>query len=419
MWTLYACGLDPRHFADTEAAMVHSQYDDPANFPKMIWSTNYYRLVCQVTFTLFFGGRDFAPKAIIDGKNIQDYLQEHFLGACEHLARRVHEAGDLEDAVVIGWESMNEPNRGLIGWKDLTVIPSDQKLQKGTSPTAWQAMLTGSGRACEIPTWEFGRLGPYRSGTALVDPKGKSAWLSADFDDTRYGWKRDSGWKLGECIWAQHGVWDPSHDSLLKSDYFAKNPRTGEVLDYEVFTNTYFMDFYRRFRDMVRAIHPDTIMFLQPPVLELPPTLKGTADEDNRLVYAAHFYDGVTLMTKNWNPRWNVDVLGILRGRYLSPVFAIKLGETAIRNCLRDELAAIRQEGLDHLGDHPCLLTEFGIPFDMNDRAAYKTGDYRSQCAALDANFYAVEGSGMNGFTLWTYVAQVGLVLTIWIALID
>ena len=113
MWTLYACGLNPQSFAATEAALVHNTYPEPENFPKMIWSTNYTRMVCQVVFTLFFGGRDFAPKCIIDGKNIQDYLQDHFIGALAHLAKRIHEAGDLENEVVIGWESMNEPNRPL------------------------------------------------------------------------------------------------------------------------------------------------------------------------------------------------------------------------------------------------------------------------------------------------------------------
>lgn len=113
------------------------------------------------------------------------------------------------------------------------------------------------------------------------------------------------------------------------------------------------------------------------------------------------------IVRRRRNSLWNVDVFGVLRGRYLSPVFAIKIGETAIRNCVRDQMRAIRQEGLDYLGDYPCLLTEFGIPFDMNDKAAYKTGDYRSQCAAMDANHYAVEGSGMNGYTLWVYVGKV------------
>jgi hypothetical protein len=65
--------------------MVHNTYPEPEKYPKMIWSTNYTRLACQVIFTLFFAGKDFAPKAIIDGKNIQDYLQDHFIGACRHL----------------------------------------------------------------------------------------------------------------------------------------------------------------------------------------------------------------------------------------------------------------------------------------------------------------------------------------------
>ena len=300
MWTLYAAGLNPRTFVPNEAAIVHNTYPDPAKFPKMIWSTNYTRLACQVMFTLFFAGRDFAPKAIIDGKNIQDYLQDRFVAACKHLAQKVHDAGDLENDVVIGWESMNEPNRGLVGWPDLTTIPSEQKLQKGTSPTAWQAILTGSGRACEIDTWDFGGLGPYKSGTQLVDPKGVSAWLPADFDDSRYDWKRDPGWKLGECLWAQHGVWDPTTDTILKKEYFAKHPTSNKKIDYEFFTNNYFMEYYRRHRKAITSIHEGAVMFCQPPVLEIPPSLKGTEDDDPNMVYSPHYYDGVTLMTKKW-----------------------------------------------------------------------------------------------------------------------
>lgn len=300
MWTLYAIGLDPKKLLATQAALVHNTWPSPAEFPKMIWATNYTRLACQVIFTCFFGGKDFAPKAIIDGKNIQDYLQDHFIGACRHLALRIKEAGDIENDVVIGWESINEPNRGLIGWQDISTIPSEQKLQKGTSPTAWQAILTGSGRACEIDTWDFGGMGPYKSGTELIDPKGEAAWLSAEYDDTYYGWKRDPGWKLGECLWAQHGIWDPSTDELLEKDYFARHPQTGEKIDYEYYTNHWFMDYYRKHRSAIKGVHSDAIMFCQPPVLEIPPSLKGTEDDVSDMVFSPHFYDGVTLMTKKW-----------------------------------------------------------------------------------------------------------------------
>ncbi|KAL1983127.1 hypothetical protein VTN96DRAFT_457 [Rasamsonia emersonii] len=406
MWTLYAAGLNPRTFNKTQAALVQNTYPDPTKFPKMIWSTNYSRLACQTMFTLFWGGRDFAPKAIIDGQNIQDYLQSHFIAACKYLAQKIHEAGDLENEVVIGWESINEPHRGLIGIQDISVIPPEQQLQLGTSPTAFQAMLTGSGRACEETTWEFGGFGPHQTGRELVDPEGESAWLPADYDDTTYGWKRDPGWKLGECLWAQHGVWDPSTDELLRKDYFAKNPRTGEPLNYDKFTNTYFLDHYRAYRDAIRSVHSDAILFCQPPVMEVPPVLKGTEDDDPNMVHAVHFYDGLTLLTKHWNRIYNVDVIGVLRGKYLTPAFAIKIGETAIRNCLRDQLKFLREESFKCMGDHPLIFTEIGIPYDMDNKYAYKTGDYSSQTSAMDANHFALEGSNSNGFTLWLYMTQ-------------
>lgn len=266
----------------------------------MIWATNYNRLACQTLFTLFYGGRKFAPKAVMNGVNIQDYLQGHFADACKHLATRIKEAGDLHEDVVIGWESMNEPNHGLIGVGDISKVPSEQRLQKGTSPTAWQAILTGSGRACEINTWEFGGMGPYTSGSQMVDPQGQTAWLSNNAFDSKYGFKRDPGWALGTCLWAQHGVWDPKDDWLLEGNYFGVDPKTGQAIDYEYFTNQFFMPYFRRYRDAIRSVLPHTIIFCQPPVLELPPSIKGTDDDDPNMVYAPHWYDGLTLMTKKW-----------------------------------------------------------------------------------------------------------------------
>jgi hypothetical protein len=198
-------------------------------------------------------------------------------------------------------------------------------------------------------------------------------------------------------------VWDPETDTLLKKDYFCRNPDETPI-SHQLFVDTYFMDSYRRWRDAIRAVHPDSILILQGPTLETPPRLKGTADEDPRMAYAPHWYDGITLMTKHFNRTWNVDVVGVLRGRYWSPVMAIRIGETAIRNCFRGQIAALRQEALDLMGTHPVVMTEFGIPYDMDDGAAYKTGDYTAQAAAMDANYYGVEGSGLEGHCLWVYM---------------
>jgi hypothetical protein len=107
------------------------------------------------------------------------------------------------------------------------------------------------------------------------------------------------------------------------------------------------------------------------------------------------------------NRLYNVDVIGVLRGKYWAPAFAVKIGETAIRNCLRDQLKFLRDESLNYMGNHPLLFTEIGIPYDMDDKHAYKSGDYSSQTSAMDANHFALEGSTSNGFTLWVYETEV------------
>lgn len=94
-----------------------------------IWSTNYQRLISQTIFTLFYGGRDFAPRCIIDGVNIQEYLQTHFNQAMYLLAAKIKEAGGLLEECVIGWDSMNEPSEGLIGYTDIGSIPKTQALK--------------------------------------------------------------------------------------------------------------------------------------------------------------------------------------------------------------------------------------------------------------------------------------------------
>jgi hypothetical protein len=100
-------------------------------------------------------------------------------------------------------------------------------------------------------------------------------------------------------------------------------------------------------------------------------------------------------------------VIGVLRGKYLTPAFAVKIGEKAIRNCLRDQLKFLRDESLKYMGEHPMIFTEIGIPYDMDDKYAYRTGNYSRQISAVDANHFALEGSQSNGFTWWLYMSQV------------
>ncbi|CAN6625056.1 ergosteryl-beta-glucosidase [Trichomonascus vanleenenianus] len=405
LWTLYAAGLDPKNFTATEAALVQNAWKDPHEFPKMIWATNYARLACGVMFTLFFAGREYVPNAIINGVNIQDYLQEHMMNSMMHFYRRIMHETDLFDNCIIGVETLNEPNSGFIGVKDITTVPEEQLPKLGTCPTVAQSMQLGMGKKTVVARYTFGKLGPSKAGTVTVDPEGRKAWIQDDYWDKRYNWTRGKDWKLGECIFAQNGVWDMETNETFKPNYFGACPLTGHDVDEAFFVSNHFLRYWKHFYTQVRELSTDLFIFCQPPTNAIPPDLKGTEYIDDKVVYAPHFYDGLTLMLKKWNRFWNIDCIGILRGKYLSPIFGIKIGEQNIRNTLREELRTIRGEGLEKLGSVPCLMSETGMPMDMDDKAAYRNGDYTSQILALDALSYALEGADMS-ITYWGYCSK-------------
>lgn len=194
--------------ADTYGALIHCEWPTPtdpkpATFPGMIWGTNYTRMVSQTVFTLFYAGKIFAPKCIIDGKNIQDYLQEHFFAAIEKLAEKIAAEPGLYDECVIGWDSMNEPGEGMVGHPDINKTHPSVQLKKGPMPSPLEGMRMGMGEAVDIDDWYFGPLGPTKSKKARIDPKGVRLWLDEKGEKERgggrWGWKRDPGWKLNEC----------------------------------------------------------------------------------------------------------------------------------------------------------------------------------------------------------------------------
>ncbi|KAH9465514.1 hypothetical protein Pst134EA_013397 [Puccinia striiformis f. sp. tritici] len=410
LWTLHACGLNPRNFTVTGSAYLQSEWPhpdtpDPSSFPAMIWATNYNRLACQTVNTMFWAGRDYAPKCIIDGVNIQDYLQYHFLEAYRRLAMKIESVGDLLDETVIGWDSINEPNHGYLGLHNLMAIPDEVPLRIGPTPTGYQGLKMGMGMACKLENYKFGPIGPQRDGTVIVDPKGKRAWLdpSAEPDGlSGYGWRRDPGWLLGTCIWAQHGIWDPETDTVLQPNYF--NQCRQDITKPADFAALYWRPHLNAYCHMIRQIHPEAILFVHPPVFEIPPNLSPTLLPilEHRSVFSSHFYDGLTLVTKHWN--WfNADALGILRGKYPSVVFGLKIGETAIRKCMRAQLGVLKQDGLEKMGEFPTMMGEIGIPYDLDKSKAYKDGDYGSQIKAMDASLNACDGENMLNWTLWTY----------------
>jgi hypothetical protein len=301
-WTILACGFEPQNFTKTRAAVIECEWPDaaapdPAAFPKMIWATNYARLAVQTIFTLFFAGREYAPKCIIDGVNIQDYLQTHFFNAYRKLGEALAVAGDLLDETVIGWDSLNEPNAGYVGVEDLGHHGKESVLRVGPMPTGLQAMRMGMGERMEVENWKSGPLGPKRDGSVVVDPQGTIAWLAPEAEQggrSPWGWQRDPGWKLGTCIWAQHGVWNVETGELLRPDYFSQvQGRPAE------FGADFWLPFFQEWAPIIREVHPDAILFAHSPVFQIPPKITSP-DLKNRVAFSSHFYDGLTLITKHW-----------------------------------------------------------------------------------------------------------------------
>lgn len=417
-WTLPACGINPRNFTATQSAILHCEYPlahdpDPGSLPAMIWSTNYGRLASQTIFTLFFAGNDYAPKCIIDGKNIQDYLQEHYIEAMGQMADRIREAGDLLEECVIGWDSMNEPFEGWCGWPDLNATPDKQgsTLKKGTYPTPAQSLRLGMGQPQTVDNWQFGTFGPSRDGSVTIDPKGYKMWADPDTETgdgvhPKWGWRRDKGWVLGECIWAQHGVWDIETGYIMRPDYFKCIPDSEEVVPVE-FIDDYWKPHWQAFTKRIRHSHPEAIMFIQPPVFAPPPQIEPE-DIKGRCAYSGHYYDGLTLVTRHWN--WfNADALGLLRGKYSTPLQAVKIGETAIRKSLQEQLGMLKED-TSILGPYPTIIGEIGTPFDMDSKRSYGwtdngkyKGDYSRQESALDASLNGADGGNALNWTVWTY----------------
>jgi hypothetical protein len=364
-WTFEAVGMDVTRFSETGAAIIHSVHGDP--FPRMIWPTNYTKLAAATMFTLFFGGNNFAPRTKVDGEPVQEFLQRHYINAIKQIAQRLR---DLPN--VVGYDTLNEPAPGFISWADLNATGG--MLRLGESPTPFQAMLLGAGFPQEVEVWDMRITGFKLRGHRLVN------------SDRARTWRR---WKA--CIWRENGVWDLDADNtprLLRPDHFT------QVGDRAVdFTNDYLRPFANRYAREIRSVDPDAIIFVEGAPMESPP--RWTPEDAPNVVNAAHWYDGVTLFTKKYIPFLGRD---FHTGKLI-------FGQKRVRRSFVEQLARIKRWTTEQMGDVPTLVGEFGIPFDMQNKRAYHTGDFSRQVQAMDASFQAMEANLLN-CTLWNYTAD-------------
>ena len=347
-WTLEAVGFDVTKLRETGAAML---YDWKANRPPLlIWATNYARLAPATMFTLFWAGNEFAPATKINGVPAQEFLQQHYLNAFAQVAKRLRDTPH-----VVGYEVMNEPSRGYIGWKNLR---SAGQFRYWPTPSPYQAMLLGSGY-------------PQRVWLKMTNMQRTRVWL-AGYQD----------------VWKENGVWDVDsrgRPQLLRPAHFTRVRGTEMG-----FRRDFYPRFAQRFAETMRALDPRALIFIQGEPGEPAPILN--VEQLPNMVYAPHWYDGITLMVRRYMNHFGVDML---KRR-------VVFGAGAIQESFAAQLNVFRHEAENELGGVPVLLGEFGIPFDLHNQRLLRAADELLTTRALDRSFRALEKNVMSG-TLWNY----------------
>ncbi|KAF9107190.1 hypothetical protein BGX29_007091 [Mortierella sp. GBA35] len=378
-WTFEAAGLDLTKFKSTGAAYVHNTNQLAGDSPPMVWPTNYTKLAASTMFTLFWAGDTFAPKKMYQGEPIQQFLQNRYLECYHHLAKRLCHL----DAVV-GFEVMNEPDAGYVGLKNLKRYDFNSKLFFGDSPSALESFALGDGMALPIEVWVKSWPFPTKKErTRIINTNNDSAWLD------------------GECLWKQHGVWSVNEKTgkprLDRPDYFTTDPNTGEPVDF----TRYYLDFVNRYSRAIQSVLPSAFIFVGP-IPNEPAPVWGPGDHEENIVYAPHWYDLHSIFNKSFDGRITHDVQSLSKG---GNVFsATYFGVKGAKKNYHGQLSNVLRLGLQNVGTKPCLVGECGIPMDINQRAAFMSGDYGYHAKFLDAVLSAME-SNLLSFTLWNYNA--------------
>ncbi|DAZ98282.1 TPA: hypothetical protein N0F65_008967 [Lagenidium giganteum] len=372
MWTLECVGLEPRNFEATKAALCVETYGGSvSDYPNMIWPTNYFKFACATMFTLFWSGKRFAPSCHVNGVHVQEILQSHYLNAMSELAKVLAGAKN-----VVGFGTMNEPSSGFIGLDDLSQHYYKGELKYDLAPTPFQGMVLADGIKQTIEVWSNGvnqhvlkRPDSHR----VIDPNGVRAWKDGH-----------------RCVWKDEGIWCVKPDGtpkLLKPDHFAGVE----------FGRDFYVPFAAQFAERMRSILPNTLLFVELPPLEF--SIGEFPEIDSglipRTVNATHWYDGVTLFLRAWRPYFTVDP------QTKWPTFGFR----AVQRLHQQQLAHIQEFGRVQMHGAPTLIGETGIPFNMNDGSAYRTGDYSAQIDAMDNTLSCLEANLLS-YTLWCYTSD-------------
>ncbi len=364
-WTMEAVGMDITKMDEVGAAIIHNVHGQP--YPHMIWDTNNYKLGTCTMFTLFFGGKDFAPRCIIEGQNVQEYLQRRYIDAIKKLAARLKGLPN-----VVGYGSLNEPQCGYIEFRDI-VTAGEFRFVGEAAPGPLDSMAAAAGYPRTVDRFKMKITGSRKIGRITINPHGVRLWKPGR-----------------ECVWKEHGVWDDKDGTprILKEDYFS-HVRGRQVS----FVNDYLKPFVNLFAREVRTIHRGAFVFIEAiPGKEFP---NFSPRESKNLVNASHWYDVLMVYRNKFSPWFSADI------------FKEKLviGKKRVLRSFANQIGHIKNYSRDRMGGGPTLIGEFGLMYKLYNGRAYRTGDYTKHVQALDSYYQALDANLVGG-TIWNYSAD-------------
>ncbi|MDR0590167.1 MAG: cellulase family glycosylhydrolase, partial [Spirochaetaceae bacterium] len=368
-WTMEKLGFNLDNLDAVGAAVTQQNYHrfNQDSYPQMVWPVNYTRYAAATMFTLFFAGNTYAPGVTVGGEPVQDWLQERYFAALRHCYRRLKNC-----KAIAGWGTMNEPHPGFIGCRDCEDL-ENYTTRAGPMPSPFAAMSAASGHPVRVPVYTTTLMGIRVRGSRTLNPQGLSLFTDGF-----------------TCPWKQAGVWtdEGGEPRLLRKDHFSLYQ--GRPAS---FTGDFLKPFMNRLINQLREVREETIFFVEGVPMGEQPAWK--AEDPAAVVNAFHWYDGITLFTKSFRPWFSLrlDTGKPLWGRKnIAAYFSEQLGRG---------VAWTR----DHMENIPCLLGEFGLPFDMNHKRAFKTRNYRSHEDALSMYYDAIDAHLLHS-TIWNYTAN-------------
>jgi hypothetical protein len=379
-WTFEKVGLDFNKFEESNAAFtMQHNYDseNPNSYPLMHWQGNAYRFANGTMWTLFFGGKNFAPSCKIEGINAQDYLQTHFFNSFKKLAVVLK-----DDPYLLGFDTLNEP---LQGWIELKVdgsnIPNFSDVL-GYAFTPIDAMATGSGYSRTVGYREIKRFGIRETKKEKINRKGISCWLEG-YED----------------VWRKCGIWgldENGEPKILDNEYFM------HVEEKPVnFHKDYLSPFIKRYSTAIREVLPNTILFFEGSAERLMRGHSFEVELPENIAHAAHWYDVATLGTQKPMLKANFDIVSN------KPV----IGKTNVQKMFINQLKLIKESSGEIQNGIPTLIGEFGLPYNLNNKEAYKMHDSDSINAwnlhvkALNMYYNALDANLLHS-TQWNYTAD-------------